>query len=380
MATTARPETQPHHPPAAPGAPAAPAAPATPIPAAAKKRSPVIYVVIVLAIIGAIWGVKTFLYSRAHETTDDAQVDGHIIPVLAKVGGYVDGLYTDDNRHINEGTLAVLIDSSEYKARLAQAQADLLAAQAAIGARGRTGQAFAQVQTAQGQSAATDAQIVAAQARYAQTKADLARYKALADKQIISQQQLDAAQAAADAAEADLLAAQKQAAAAGASVSGAQAGVSLAQARVAGYKAALDNAALQLSYTKVFAPASGLVSRKQVEIGQLVQPGQTLFSVVADTGTYVTANFKETQLNDIRVGQPVDFTVDAYGKCNAEGVVESLAGATGAKFALLPPDNSTGNFTKVVQRVPVRIKITKGCGPEHPLRPGMSVDVHVHTK
>jgi membrane fusion protein, multidrug efflux system len=380
MATTARPEAQSSSPQPAPAAP--PPAPngSSGSEPPKKKRNPVIYVVIIAVIIGAIWGVKTFIYSRAHETTDDAQVDGHIIPVLAKVGGYVTGLYTDDNRHVNEGQLLVLIDSAEYKTKLAQAQADLIAAQSAVNLRGHTGQAFAQVQTAEGQSAATDAQIVAAQAHYAQTKSDLARYKELADKQIISQQQLDAAQAANDAAEADLLAAQKQAAAAGASVSGAQAGVSLAEARVAASKAELDNAALQLSYTKVTAPASGLTSRKQVEIGQLVQPGQTLFSIVADTGIYVTANFKETQLNSIRVGQPVDFDVDAYGNCNAEGTVESFAGATGAKFALLPPDNATGNFTKVVQRVPLRIHITKGCGPDHPLRPGMSVDVHIHTK
>jgi membrane fusion protein, multidrug efflux system len=344
-----------------------------------KKRSFMLPVLAVLIVIGLIWGVKTYLYSRAHESTDDAQVDGHIVPVLAKVSGYVDQLNTDDNWHIKEGALAVLIDTSEYKARLEQAQGELRAAEAAIGLRG-AGQAYAQVRTAEGQSAATDAQIVAAQANYDKAVADLARYKELADKQIVSKLQLDAAQAAADGARADLLAAQKQAAAAGASVSGAQAGVTLAQARVLSSKAAYDNAALQLSYTRVTAPASGLVSRKQVEPGQLVQAGQTLFSIVTDTGAYVTANYKETQLDDVRVGQHVVFGVDAYPKCTAEGVVESLSGATGAKFALLPPDNATGNFTKVVQRVPVRIKITKGCGDGRPLRPGMSVDTHITTR
>jgi membrane fusion protein (multidrug efflux system) len=356
--------------------------PPTPAPEAEAPPRPKRFVTFailgVLIVIGAIWGVKTFLYTRVHESTDDAQVDGHIVPVLAKVGGFVDGVFTDENQHIREGALAVLIDSAEYVAQLAKASGDLAGAQAAVGLRG-SGQAYAQVRTAEGQSAATDAQIVAAQANYAKAKADLSRFQELADKQIVSKQQLDAAQAAADAAQADLLAAQKQAAAAGASVSGAQAGISLAEARVASARATRENAALQLFYTRVTAPASGLVSRKQVELGQLVQPGQTLFSIVTDTGAYVTANFKETQLNDIRVGQKVQFDVDAYPGCNAEGVVESLSGATGAKFALLPPDNSTGNFTKVVQRVPVRIHITKGCGDGRPLRPGLSVNVHVAT-
>ena len=127
------------------------------------------------------------------------------------------------------------------------------------------------------------------------------------------------------------------------------------------------------------APASGTVSKKQVEVGQLVQAGQPLMTIVSDTGTYITANFKETQLGDIRVGEPVDIEVDAYG-CTAKGKVESVSAATGAKFALLPPDNATGNFTKVVQRIPVRIAVVKTCSATQPLRPGMSVNVHVATK
>jgi len=383
MATTTRPDSSPvtsERPAPAGAAPQqAPAAPAGEPEAPPKPKRFITFAILgVLIVIGAIWGIKTFLYTRVHESTDDAQVDGHIVPVLAKVGGFVDGVFTDENDHIKEGTLAVLIDSSEYVAQLARATGDLAAAQAAVGQKG-SGQAYAQVRTAEGQSAATDAQIVAAQANYAKAKADLARFQELAAKQIVSKQQLDAAQAAADAAQADLLAAQKQAAAAGASVSGAQAGISLAEARVASARATRENAALQLSYTRITAPASGIVSRKQVEPGQLVESGQQLFSIVTDTGAYVTANFKETQLNDIRVGQKVQFDVDAYPGCDAEGLVESLSGATGAKFALLPPDNSTGNFTKVVQRVPVRIRITKGCGDGRPLRPGMSVNVHVAT-
>ena len=173
--------------------------------------------------------------------------------------------------------------------------------------------------------------------------------------------------------------AERQALAAGGTVNTAEAGVRVANARTLAARAALDNAQLQLDYTHITAPASGEVSRKQVEVGQLVAAGQPLMSIVADTGVWVTANFKETQLAKIHAGQPVEFEVDAYGGCKGEGKVESVSGATGAKFALLPPDNATGNFTKVVQRVPVRIAVTKPCAGNYPLRPGLSAVVHVNT-
>jgi membrane fusion protein (multidrug efflux system) len=235
------------------------------------------------------------------------------------------------------------------------------------------------VQSAAGQRAALDAQIGAARANASKADADLARARELAEKQIISRQQLDAAQAAASVARANLLAAERQASAAGGTVNTAEAGVRVANARTLAASAAAQNAQLQLDYTRITAPAAGEVSRKQVEVGQLVAPGQPLLSIVADTGVWVTANFKETQLSKIRVGQPVEFDVDAYGGCVGYGKVASVSGATGAKFALLPPDNATGNFTKVVQRVPVRIAVTKPCPGNNPLRPGLSVNVHVDT-
>ncbi len=351
---------------------------------AKKRRSFVLPIAIVVAIIGIIWGVRTWNYSRAHESTDDAQVDGHIIPVLAKAGGYVTLVNGDDNTPVKEGDTLVHIDDRDYRMKLEEATADVAAAQAAVAYRGpggkAVGQAFAQLQTAKGQSAANTAQIEGARANYDKALADLQRYHLLAAQQIVSKQTLDAAQAAADAAAAQLLAAESEAAASASGVTGAEAGVRLAQARLASALAERDNAILQLSYTMVIAPATGVMSRKQVEVGQLVQSGQTLFSIVADTGIYLTANYKETQLNHVRVGQPVDFTVDAYSGCIGRGKVESLSPATGAKFSLLPPDNATGNFTKVVQRVPVRIQITRGCGPDRPLRPGMSVNTHIVTR
>ena len=201
----------------------------------------------------------------------------------------------------------------------------------------------------------------------------------LAAKQVVSKMQLDAARAVAEAARANVVALEREQSAAGGTVASAQAGVRLATARLQAAQAARDNAALQLEYTNVTAPAAGIVSKKQVEPGQLVQAGQPLFTVVADTGVFITANFKETQLSDIRVGQPVEIEVDAYQGGTALGCVESVSAATGSKFALLPPDNATGNFTKVVQRIPVRIRVTKGLGPDRPLRPGMSVGAHVNT-
>jgi membrane fusion protein, multidrug efflux system len=369
-----------------PNAPAAPAAPPSrngrtgtvePDKPSAKKKI-VLSIVGILALILVFWGFQKWLYGRSHQTTDNAQIDGHIVPVLAKVGGYVKTVNVSENDHVTAGQLLVQLDDADYRVRLQQSQADLAAAEATGGGGGFFGQAQSQVQSAAGQRAALDAQIGAARANANKADLDLVRTRELADKQIISKQQLDAAQATAAVAHANLLAAERQALAAGGTVNTAEAGVRVANARTLAARAAAENARLQLDYTTITAPASGEVSRKQVEVGQLVAAGQPLMSIVADTGMWVTANFKETQLAKIRPGQPVEFEIDAYGGCVGEGKVASVSGATGAKFALLPPDNATGNFTKVVQRVPVRIAVTKPC-PGYPLRPGLSAVVHIDT-
>jgi membrane fusion protein (multidrug efflux system) len=354
-------------------------APAPP-PAKPGKRRIVLPVFLVLVALAGVWGVKNWNYGRTHASTDNAAVDGHLVPVLAKVSGYVQTVGVKDNDHVAADSLLVQIDPAEYQAHLAQAQADLAAAQAAAGGAGASGQAQAMVEQAAGQRASLDAQIIAARANEAKAKSDLTRMQDLADKQIVSRQVLDGARAAAEAASANVVALERQTTAAGGTVASAQAGVRLATARSQSAVAARDLAALQLSHTRVTAPAAGIVSRKQVEPGQLVQIGQPLLTIVADTGVFVTANFKETQLASIRVGQAVEIEPDAYGGEKVIGCVESLSAATGSKFALLPPDNATGNFTKVVQRVPVRIRVTKGLGADRPLRPGMSVVVHVDTK
>ncbi len=369
MATATQPQT---------GAPRATAA--TPPAAPGKRRIIVLAVVAIGLLLGIGWGVKKWLYGRGHQSTDNAQVDGHLVPVLAKVSGYVTSVNAAENDHVRADSTLVRIDEREFAVRLAQADADLAAARASAGGRGVEGQAQAQVQSATGQEAALTANVAAARANAVRAEADLRRMRQLVATQVVSRQQLDAAQAASDAARAQLSAAQNNAGAAGAGVANAQAGVRLAQARLGAAQAARDNAQLQLSYTRVTAPVGGTVSRKQVEVGQLVQAGQPLLTVVSDTGIWVTANFKETQLSNIRVGQEVDIEVDAYGGVAAKGKVESVSAATGAKFALLPPDNATGNFTKVVQRVPVRIRVTDGLGAGRQLRPGMSVVAHVVVK
>lgn len=324
-----------------------------------------------------VWGVKQWSFSRAHESTDNAQVEGRIVPIVAKVGGYVLEVPVGENRHVTDTTLLLRIDPREYDVRLAQAEADLAAARAAAGGRGVEGQAVTLVRTATSQRDVGTAQVAAVRAALTRAESDYARAKELVAKQIVSASQLDAARAAFDAAQAELAATERQVRAATSGIAGAQAGVRLAEARLAAAEAARDQAALQRAFTVITAPLTGTVSRKQVEPGQLVQPGQTLMSVVSDTGLYVSANVKETQLARIRPGQRVQLEVDAYDGASIEGEVESIASATGAKFALLPPDNATGNFTKVVQRVPVRIRITKALDAERPLRPGMSVVAHI---
>ena len=349
--------------------------------AAPTKRSPLPFILGGLLLVGGFWGVKTLTYSRAHESTDNAMIDGHVIPVLAKVGGFVTAVRVAENDRVAINAPLVAIDDREFKVRLASSEADLAAARATSGGSGNgPGQAQAMVANASAQTAVQQANVDAARAQVVKAEADLARYTDLASKNIVSKQQLDAATAQAAATRAQLVAVQRQASAAGANVEGMQAGVRLAQARLGAASAARDNASLQLSFTNITAPTSGLVSKKLVEVGQLVQTGQTLMNITADTGLFITANFKETQLDKLRVGQPVELEVDAYGGATIEGVVESISAATGARFTLLPPDNASGNFTKVVQRVPVRIRITKGLDAARPLRIGLSVVAHVSTK
>ncbi|PYP56085.1 MAG: HlyD family secretion protein [Gemmatimonadetes bacterium] len=328
--------------------------PSTPAPAAPPKSSRrTVFMIMGVILVGLlIFGVRKWWFARSHVSTDNAQVDGHIVPVLPKVGGYVVEVRIDENQSVKAGDTLVVLDDRDLRARLAQTDADLAALLATVSSRTRVGQA--------------DAAVAQAQANALKATADLARIEPLAAQNVVSQQQLDAARAAATAAAAQL--------------ASAQAALVGADARVAAARASRDQAALQLSYTRIITPSAGVVSKKAVELGQLVQAGQPLMTVVPLADVWVTANLKETETADVTPGDSADITVDAYKGQHFCGHVESLSPATGAKFSLLPPDNATGNFTKVVQRIPVRIRLDcTTMNPAHPLRPGMSVVATIKT-
>jgi membrane fusion protein, multidrug efflux system len=345
-------------------------------PRSRRKRIPLVIVGILVLALGT-WALKEYLYSRHHVSTDNAQVDSHITFIAPRIAAFVSRVLVDDNQHVKAGDTLVVLDDRDLKVRLEQAEADLHAAEAAVGRRGLEGEAKAQFQATRAQAASVQATVIAAEADYRKAAADLERYRKLAAQKIISAQQLDAAQAAFEAAAANLEAARRQAAAAGSQVTASGAAVRSADARLAAAQAAVANARLQLSYSRLTAPVSGSIAKRNAESGALVQVGQTLMSVVPDKDVWVTANLKETQMTNVRVGDHAEFTVDAYPGRKFEGRVESLSPATGAKFALLPPDNATGNFTKVVQRIPVKIAVDQPAETASPLRPGMSVDVTI---
>ena len=344
--------------------------PAEPLAAPAKaaepaRRNNAVGVVIALLALGGIaFGARQLAWGHSHVSTDDAQVEGHIIPVSPKVSGFVAAVNVDENQNVRAGELLVQLDDREPNAKLAQAEADLAAALASGG--GRAGQAQAQIDEAR-------AAVRQAQANAERAHQDVDRYRSLAPSGVVSRQQLDAAEAAAKAADAQLDAARKQ-------VIAAEAGLGGASAKVAAARAAQDQAELNLSWTKLVAPSEGIVSRKSVEVGQLVQVGQPLMSVVPLGDVWVVANLKETQIADVTPGDRAEIRVDSYQGKKFAAHVESLSPATGAKFSLLPPDNATGNFTKVVQRVPVRVRLDGPQDTRHPLRPGMSVTVTITTK
>lgn len=340
-----------------------------------SKGKKIIFPIILAAVlVGAlIFTVKEYLYFKTHEVTDNAQVDADISSVVSRVGGYVQEIRFKDNQVVKAGDTLVILDDRDYKIRLQQAEAALAVARQSVNVsesavtESRTGIATAQ------------ANIDAAKVRVWKATEDFNRYKNLYDDHAITKAQFDAAKAEKDAAEAAVVVAQTQVPVVTRKVSSNQQQVSATSSNIALRQADIDYAKLQLSYTVIIAPADGIVSKRNIQLGQLVQAGQPMFSIVNEKGLYVTANFKETQMEKLSIGEKVDIVVDAYPDKTIQGIVESFSGATGAKFSLLPPDNATGNFVKVVQRVPVRIKL-EGTDSINLLRPGMSVKVVVHTK
>ena len=362
-----------------------------------------------------IAGIFAYRYFTSYESTDDAQVDGHINSISARVSGHVIKLNVNDNQYVHAGDVLVEIDPADYQVALDRAKADFADAQAAAEAAGVTvpitsvsttsqvsateadvKSARAGIQVAQQQSQAANAELQEAEANNVKAQNDLVRYKQLVDKQEISQQQYDQAIAASKASAAAVEAARASADAAQQQVTQAQGKLVQAQANFDNArtaprqmqvtraraqsalaeaqrkKADLEQAQLNLNYTKIVAPVDGVVSNRTVEVGQNVAPGQELMKIINLEDVWITANYKETQLRNMKPGQRVTIEVDANGR-KYDGRVDSVAGASGARFSLLPPENATGNYVKVVQRIPVKIVLDKGTNNDHQLRPGESV-------
>jgi membrane fusion protein (multidrug efflux system) len=371
----------------------------------------VIILVVLLLIVG---GVLLWRYFSTYESTDDAQVDVHLYPVSARISGYVVKVNVDDNQWVQQGTVLVEIDPKDYEAAVAQAEANLASAQATAESLNITvpitsvntssqlkftssdiDTADAGVIASERQLTAAHAQLEAAQANDVKAQDDLRRYKTLVDKREVSEQVYDQALAAAKSSTASVAAAQANESAAGQfvhqaasrlaqananhqsaetgpqQVSSTRARVRAAIADVAERRALLDLAELNLQYTKIVAPVTGEVN-KSVVVGLNVQPGQQLLTVVPLDEVWITANFKETQLRHMRVGQKAEIHVDSSGR-TFKGHVDSIAGATGPLFSLLPPENATGNYVKIVQRIPVKIVLEPGENRDRQLRPGMNV-------
>ncbi len=334
-----------------------------------RGKAAVFFVLGVALVLLAGGGVMYWWSLRGTESTDDAAIDGHVSQVAPQVAGRVIGVLVDDNQVVAPGQKLVQIDPRDFQVRLDQAEAQRAEAAAQLAqARATLGVRRADV----GQA---EANIHVAEADQFQAQQDLARYRAI-NPRAITKQQLDNAVAAQRSAQAKLEAARQAAESLRSQLAVAQTQVTAAEASLRTADANVANAKLQLSYTQVVAPAPGRVTRRTVELGNYVNAGQALLAIV-QPGLWVTANFKETQLNAMRPGQPVRIRVDAFPDAKLTGHVDSLQSGTGSVFSALPAENATGNYVKVVQRLPVKIRFDGTEAEKLPLAPGMSVIARV---
>jgi membrane fusion protein (multidrug efflux system) len=334
-------------------------------------------------VVGGMWW-----HYRDRVSTDDAQVDGHLVPVSCKVNGSVDKVLVEDNQAVKAGDLLVQLDARDLQARVDQARASLAQAEAqVVSSHADTDKA----RSSYDQSRSSDLQVAeanldAAKSTLDTAKADLDRTRPLAERQEISAQSFDAYKNRFEVADSQWKAAQRRLASVRqesdirlAGVGAQEAHTVQAKAGILAAKANLEALELQLGYTRITAPVDGVVTRKTVELGQIIQPGQGLLTIVPLHQTWITANFKETQLRKVRPGQEAEVTVDMNGVV-LHGTVDSIAGSTGSRLSLLPPENAVGNFVKVVQRIPVKIKLDPKDAANVTLRPGMNVDATILTR
>jgi membrane fusion protein, multidrug efflux system len=339
-----------------------------------KKKNPLIFVMLGIAVVLAFFGIKSLLHNMKVETTDNAQIESRSVPVISRVAGYVDSLGVDDYEAVKEGALLIKIDDQEYKIAVTQAQADLMSAQADMT------NAHAAYNNSIANKKVASANAAVQQTRLTKAKNDLNRDEALLKEGAVTPKQVDDSRSAYDGANKQYTANAEQINLAGTQVAIAEAQLQKIKALIETRQAILDQAKLKLSYCHIIAPISGKIGRRTIEKGQFIQAGVPLFSVVNDETYWIIANFKETQLEKMTEGQKVSIKLDGYPDVDLTGKVTSFSQATGSKFALLPADNATGNFVKVTQRVPVKIEITNPEKYKNILRAGLSAKVEVSVK
>jgi membrane fusion protein, multidrug efflux system len=355
---------------------------------APKKRNPVFIIILALLVIGGGWfGVSKYLHGLHHEDTDDAQVSADINLIIPRISGYVAEIRVKDNQQVKKGDTLVILDNRDYQLKLEEAEAALTVAKSSLeNAKALTNAAKANISPIRASVSTADAQIEAAKINVWRTTQDYERYANLIKDHSITQQQYEQASAAKQTAEKQLavLQEQKNQAAQQTNAVSAQSNatsqqIGIAESTIKQKEVDIDAAKLNLSYTVITAPEAGLISKVNIQTGQFLQAGQALFSIVHSNSVWVVANFKETQLGKMQQGQKVIVTADAYDGHKFQGVLSSFSPATGSTFALLPPDNASGNFVKVVQRLPVKIEFTDSSDSlVKKLRPGMNVVVDVH--
>ncbi|WP_153800026.1 HlyD family secretion protein [Foetidibacter luteolus] len=324
-----------------------------------------------VAVIGGFYGFKKITYALNHETTDNAQVETQISPVLPRVAGYVKSIAVNDYDTVKAGQLLVELDDAELQTQLLQMQADYSSAEAdIINAKASLNNIVVSFKSNKGDIDLNDVKVQ-------QAKEDYERNQNLFNDQAITRKQLNDSRFALEQAQQEFSNSKTELGTAQSRVAILQAGIKKAEAALASKKAAIEQQQLKISYTKIYAPMAGKIGKKNIAEGQFVQTGTPLFSIVNDTTYWVVANFKETQIRKFHPGMPVEFELDAYPDTKITGSIESLSEATGAKFSLLPPDNASGNFVKVSQRVPVKISISDIDKYKAILRAGLSVDVSV---
>jgi membrane fusion protein (multidrug efflux system) len=338
------------------------------------KRPAVIITVSIVLLIAIVAALLYWLHARHFVSTDDAYLDGNIVQVAPQVPGPVTALHVNDNELVRKGELLVELDETDYQVALQQAQAQLAASQ------GRVAQAEAQLQSAQAGVTQAAAEVDAAQVALDNATADLKRYQAV-DERARSQQQLDNAITAQKNAQAQLDQTKAKKFSAEANVGTANASIKAAQGETQTSEANVKHAQVNLGYCRIYAPADGRVTQRTVEVGNYVQTGATMFMLVSPE-VWVTANFKETQLRLMRPGQPVTIKIDAYSNLELQGRVDSIQAGSGARFGVLPAENATGNFVKIVQRVPVKIVFEHGANTNDTqlLSPGLSVTPKVRVR